>query len=98
MASPSVEDNGISNINFLAGKDRTGIFAALVLEVRLYMMKDSRLLTRLVQLLGVPDEDIARDYALTRLGLEPSRLALLEEFKDLVASHAHVANGLASSP
>jgi hypothetical protein len=46
----------------------------------------------------VPDEDIARDYALTRAGLEPARPALLEQFKDLIASHPDVANGLASSP
>lgn len=63
-----------------AGKDRTGVFAALVLE-----------------LLGVSDEAIAHDYALTRVGLEPSRAALVEQFKDLMASHPGVAIGMASS-
>ncbi|TBU33100.1 protein-tyrosine phosphatase-like protein [Dichomitus squalens] len=39
-----------------AGKDRTGVLAALLLK-----------------LAGVDDENIARDYALTRVGREPAR-------------------------
>lgn len=63
-----------------AGKDRTGVFSALVLE-----------------LLGVSDEAIAQDYALTRAGLEPARAALIEQFKELIATYPHVAIGIASS-
>ncbi|KAF5320811.1 hypothetical protein D9619_000687 [Psilocybe cf. subviscida] len=39
-----------------AGKDRTGIIAAIILK-----------------LAGVPDEEISKDYALTRIGREPAR-------------------------
>jgi protein tyrosine/serine phosphatase len=42
-----------------AGKDRTGVLAALVLS-----------------LVGVPDEVIAQDYALTRIGIEPQKETL----------------------
>ena len=42
--------------NCTAGKDRTGVLAALILS-----------------LVGVPDEDISFDYALTRIGFEPQR-------------------------
>ncbi|KAG8835035.1 hypothetical protein FRC17_005657 [Serendipita sp. 399] len=63
-----------------AGKDRTGVFTALLLS-----------------LLGVADEVIARDYSLTRIGLEPFRGELLEKFKELMTSYPQVATGLASS-
>ncbi|CAL1700431.1 unnamed protein product [Somion occarium] len=43
-------------IHCTAGKDRTGIIAAILLK-----------------LAGVSDEDIAEDYALTRVGREPAR-------------------------
>ncbi|KAG8840540.1 hypothetical protein FS842_003826 [Serendipita sp. 407] len=62
------------------GKDRTGVFSALLLS-----------------LLGVSDEVIAKDYSLTRIGLEPLREELLENFKGLMATHPQVAIGLASS-
>ncbi|KAH7912036.1 protein-tyrosine phosphatase-like protein [Hygrophoropsis aurantiaca] len=54
-----------------AGKDRTGIFACLLL-----------------MMLGVSDEDIAKEYALTTIGLEPAlpmiaaRLAKSQVFRD----------------
>ena len=44
-----------------AGKDRTGVLAALILS-----------------LCGVDDETIAREYALTELGLAPLRSVFLE--------------------
>jgi protein tyrosine/serine phosphatase len=48
----------------IAGKDRTGVFAALVLS-----------------LAGASRSLIAYDYALTRLGVEPSRELLLQMLK-----------------
>jgi len=39
-----------------AGKDRTGLMAAILLK-----------------LAGIDDEDVSRDYALTRVGREPAR-------------------------
>ncbi|KIM31931.1 hypothetical protein M408DRAFT_64159, partial [Serendipita vermifera MAFF 305830] len=62
-----------------AGKDRTGVFAALVLE-----------------LLGVSDEAIAQDYAMTRLGLEPIRELLREQSKALIESYPELALALAA--
>ncbi|KAI0375894.1 hypothetical protein BV20DRAFT_932406 [Pilatotrama ljubarskyi] len=44
-----------------AGKDRTGILAAILLK-----------------LVGVDDETIARDYALTRVGREPAREMIMK--------------------
>jgi hypothetical protein len=35
-------------------------------------------------MLGVPDEEIAKDYALTRVGLEPLRPILLSQFGDII--------------
>lgn len=51
--------------NCTAGKDRTGVLAALILS-----------------LVGVPDEDIAFDYALTRIGFEPQREFLTSIIKN----------------
>ncbi|KAJ7350862.1 protein-tyrosine phosphatase-like protein [Mycena albidolilacea] len=51
-------------IHCTAGKDRTGIFTAVLL-----------------MLLGVADEDIIKDYALTSVGLEPYLPLLIERFK-----------------
>ncbi|THH12521.1 hypothetical protein EW146_g7615 [Bondarzewia mesenterica] len=48
-----------------AGKDRTGLFAALFLK-----------------LLGVSDEDIAKDYSLTEIGLEPMMPILIARFRN----------------
>jgi len=62
------------------GKDRTGLFAALVLE-----------------LVGVSDEAIAQDYALTRVGLEPVREVLAAQFKDMLTAHPEVATAMAAS-
>ena len=45
--------------NCTAGKDRTGVMAALLLS-----------------LVGVPDEEIAADYALSRIGIEPQKKLL----------------------
>lgn len=50
-------------VHCTAGKDRTGIFAALYLS-----------------LLGVSDEDIVEDYALTTYGLAPALPALTAQF------------------
>ncbi|TFY78009.1 hypothetical protein EWM64_g6003 [Hericium alpestre] len=59
--------------NFLfhctAGKDRTGILAAILL------------LVRPVFLANVDDETIAKDYALTRIGREPMRKAIMERLQ-----------------
>ncbi|CAG8599162.1 11724_t:CDS:10 [Acaulospora colombiana] len=62
------------------GKDRTGVFAALLLN-----------------LLGVSDEVIAHDYSLTRIGLEPSREAIKEQFKQIIIADRQAAIALASS-
>jgi protein tyrosine/serine phosphatase len=48
----------------LAGKDRTGVLAAVILS-----------------LAGVPADIIAYDYALSRIGIEPSRELLLQMLK-----------------
>ncbi|KAJ7286863.1 protein-tyrosine phosphatase-like protein [Mycena rebaudengoi] len=55
-------------IHCTAGKDRTGLFTALLL-----------------MLLGVDDEEISKDYALTAVGLEPYLPAIMERFKLQVA-------------
>ncbi|PVG02936.1 hypothetical protein CPB86DRAFT_696106 [Serendipita vermifera] len=62
------------------GKDRTGVFAALLLN-----------------LLGVSDEVITHDYSLTRIGLEPSREAIKEQFKQIIIADKQAAIALASS-
>ncbi|KAJ6488236.1 protein-tyrosine phosphatase-like protein [Mycena vitilis] len=51
-------------IHCTAGKDRTGLFTAILL-----------------MLLGVADENITKDYALTAVGLEPYMPLLIERFK-----------------
>ncbi|KAJ7072922.1 protein-tyrosine phosphatase-like protein [Mycena amicta] len=56
-----------------AGKDRTGIVAALIL-----------------MLLGVNDDDIAQDYALTTLGLEPARTILQARLQKIPACVANM--------
>ncbi|KAF9528015.1 protein-tyrosine phosphatase-like protein [Crepidotus variabilis] len=47
-----------------AGKDRTGLMAAILLK-----------------LAGVSDEDIAKDYALTRIGREPAREMIMKRLQ-----------------
>ncbi|KAJ6534015.1 protein-tyrosine phosphatase-like protein [Mycena vulgaris] len=54
-------------IHCTAGKDRTGLFTAVLL-----------------MLLGVDDEEITKDYALTAVGLEPYLPLLIERFKQQV--------------
>ncbi|KAJ7496580.1 protein-tyrosine phosphatase-like protein [Mycena latifolia] len=54
-------------IHCTAGKDRTGLFTAILL-----------------MLLGVNDEEIIKDYALTAVGLEPYLPLLIERFKQQV--------------
>jgi hypothetical protein len=49
-----------------------------------------------LQFLGVPDEAIAQDYALTRLGLEPMRQMLIVSYKDLFDKYLLAAVALAS--
>ncbi|EMD40582.1 hypothetical protein CERSUDRAFT_111177, partial [Gelatoporia subvermispora B] len=49
-----------------AGKDRTGVLAAVILK-----------------LAGVDDESIAEDYALTRVGREPARQAVMSRLAQL---------------
>ncbi|OQV03060.1 hypothetical protein CLAIMM_08158 [Cladophialophora immunda] len=51
-----VHPNSAILFNCTAGKDRTGVLAALILA-----------------LAGVPDDDIAFDYALSRIGIEPQK-------------------------
>jgi hypothetical protein len=66
---------------FTAGKDRTGVFSAILLMVSVQV-------SRLVsyndhsQFLGVSDEDIALDYSLTTAGLELFLPILAARFKD----------------
>ncbi|KAF9006632.1 protein-tyrosine phosphatase-like protein [Cyathus striatus] len=59
-----------------AGKDRTGIIAAILLK-----------------LVGVADDDIARDYALTRIGREPAREMIMKRLhkEPLFASNNEAA-------
>ena len=68
--------------SLLAGKDRTGVFAAVILMVRLLRHRPSsaKLNNALNQLLGVPDEQIAADFALTTIGLQPAFPLLAERF------------------
>ncbi|KDQ61027.1 hypothetical protein JAAARDRAFT_32025 [Jaapia argillacea MUCL 33604] len=51
-------------VHCTAGKDRTGVFAALVLK-----------------LLGVDNEDIAKEYSLTTIGLQPALPMLVARFQ-----------------
>jgi len=60
-----------------AGKDRTGIVAAIFLL-----------------LLGVSHEDIAKEYALTMIGLDPAHPMLFEHFKKLVPSYQDHLQGM----
>jgi len=59
-----------------AGKDRTGIIAAIILK-----------------LAGVPDEEISKDYALTRVGREPAREMIMSRLskEPLFASNNEAA-------
>ncbi|KAJ6631341.1 protein-tyrosine phosphatase-like protein [Mycena sp. CBHHK59/15] len=56
-------------IHCTGGKDRTGLFTAILL-----------------MFLGVDDQEIINDYALTAVGLEPYLPMLLERFKQQVAA------------
>ncbi|OBZ70102.1 Tyrosine-protein phosphatase, partial [Grifola frondosa] len=58
-----------------AGKDRTGIIAAILLKVgwTCQITPIICLLNHGMQLAGVDDQTIAEDYALTRVGREPAR-------------------------
>jgi hypothetical protein len=51
----------------------------------------------LLQFLGVPEAEIAKDYALTRIGLEPLRQVLMGQFGALAAQNPGLANNISSS-
>jgi len=57
-------DDGVL-VHCTSGKDRSGVFSALLLK-----------------LLGVSDSDVAHDYSLTTIGLEPFLPILAARFKD----------------
>ncbi|KAJ7478632.1 protein-tyrosine phosphatase-like protein [Mycena galericulata] len=63
-----------------AGKDRTGLFTAILL-----------------MLLGVADEEITKDYALTAVGLEPYLPMLIQHFKERVSGDVDSVMKMASS-
>lgn len=70
------------------GKDRTAIAAMLILEVRAIYFGTGlficlRTFSR-TQLAAVSDEEIMRDYALTRVGAEPMREATVARFAELL--------------
>ena len=56
-----------------AGKDRTGIIAAILLKVSDDHLDDFGSNIVFLQLAGVQDDEIAYDYALSRVGREPAR-------------------------
>ena len=60
------------NLSGPAGKDRTGVFIALLLMVSalIHLCLTSRNSSSW-KLLGASDEDIAKDYGLTTIGLQP---------------------------
>jgi protein tyrosine/serine phosphatase len=61
-----------------AGKDRTGLIAAIILKVCLSSgISISIKLNERHQLAGVDDANIAKDYALTRIGREPARAKIM---------------------
>ncbi|KAI0690921.1 protein-tyrosine phosphatase-like protein [Cerioporus squamosus] len=62
--SPSQTRNSTDRYPITAGKDRSGLFAAVILK-----------------LLGVADDDIASDYALTTIGLQPAFPLLAARFQ-----------------
>ncbi|CAI6099774.1 unnamed protein product [Clonostachys chloroleuca] len=64
----ATEDNAIL-FHCTGGKDRTGVMAALILD-----------------LMGAPAKVIAEEYALTRIGTEPFREALLPAFVKSLAT------------
>ena len=67
----------------VVGKDRTGLFAALLLMVcTLLHLGVAQRSSVFSQLVGVPDETICHDYALSRAGLEPVRSLVLGWMKE----------------
>ena len=82
----------------VAGKDRTGVVAALLLRVSPPVCFQCHILTRL-QLAGVDDDTIAEDYALTRVGREPVRpmiMARLAKVPLFASNHEKALNMLTS--
>lgn len=82
-----------------AGKDRTGVIAAIILKVRVLNLHKSNDDTHnrvSVQLAGVTDEDIAEDYALTRVGREPSRQKIMARLSKMpmFASNSEAAQNM----
>jgi len=77
-----------------AGKDRTGVIAAIILKVipRIAYFIFHHIKIR-QQLAGVDDRTIAEDYALTRVGREPARAKILERLakEPLFASNNEAA-------
>ena len=68
----------------VAGKDRSGIFAAVILMVRFLSLRDTLYRTLSLaasQILGARDEDIIADYALTTIGLQPAYPLLAPRFE-----------------
>ena len=81
-----------------AGKDRTGVVAALLLKVHWPACFHCHLLT-VSQLAGVDNDTIAEDYALTRVGREPVRpmiMARLAKVPLFASDHEKALNMLTS--
>ena len=82
-----------------AGKDRTGIAAALLLLVRLLFYLFCPRLNKLHQLAGASTDAISADYALTYIGRAPIRPLILSRLarEPLFASDPTAAHNMLSS-
>lgn len=71
-----------------AGKDRTGVAVMLILGVRSLQFNHPKywLNFLLIQLIRLDRQTIAREYALTRIGLESGRESLLSRYKHILTN------------
>lgn len=90
-----IRDNPSSGCIFhcTAGKDRTGILAALLLKVCVVPLHRDQPSDQVHQLAGVDNQTIAEDYALTRVGREPARQKIMARLREepLFASNNEAA-------
>jgi hypothetical protein len=99
-ASSSLCKQPLLNKNLPAGKDRTGIAAALLLLVTLaFPFPIARHLVNSLQLAGASSDAISADYALTSLGRAPMRPLILSRLarEPLFASDPIAAHNMLSS-
>jgi protein tyrosine/serine phosphatase len=84
----------------IAGKDRTGVIAAIILKVYPRLSSVPVYFYRLLKLAGVSNTSIAEDYALTRVGREPLRERSLVRLsmEPIFASNSEAALNMFTCP